>query len=177
MVQGRGEERLGGGVDNPYVRCAQPPEILFGDGRQRRIPFEGDDFAEAFREVEGIDAQSAGKVEHRVSAATFAGRACLARGLFESQRREDAAGFVVGGEFRPCPCEVFDLRGDECRMRNTLVEGDRRRVAANLLFDGMPHFGSQQQSVLFRSHHSGSEDTDFFRSALHRSRVAKMKSP
>ena len=48
VVQGRGEERLGGGVDNPYVRCAQPPEILFGDGRQRRIPFEGDDFAEAF---------------------------------------------------------------------------------------------------------------------------------
>ena len=62
-------------------------------------------------------------------------------------------------------------------MRNTLVEGDRRRVAADLFLDGMPHFGSQQQSVLFRSHHSGSEDTDFFRSALHRSRVAKMKSP
>lgn len=82
-------------------------------------------------------------------------------GLFESQRREDAAGFIVGGEFRPCPRKVFDLRGDECRMRNTLVEGDRRRVAADLFLDGMPHFGSQQQSVLFRSHHSGSEDTDF----------------
>ena len=47
-------------------------------------------------------------------------------------------------------------------MRNTLVEGDRRRVAADLFLDGMPHFGSQQQSVLFPESSSGSEDTDFF---------------
>ena len=154
--------------------CSRSAAILASASACLVVAFERHHAAEAAAEEKRIDAQSAGKVEHRVSAATFAGRACLARGLFESQRREDAAGFIVGGEFRPCPCEVFDLRGDQPRVGHGAVEGHVQRIAAAGDGNGPLHFVRKQQFVFFGGHHAG-KCTLFFGSADHAAAVASAK--
>ena len=113
MQSGLCEVCFGGGVDDLDVRGAEPPEVLRGDAGERLVAFERHHAAETTRQEKGVGAQPAGEIEDGPARDPLVGGAGFARCLFERQRRQDALCGGVRGEFRLCPREVLDLRGDQ----------------------------------------------------------------
>lgn len=88
----------------------EPLEIVPGDERQYRIALQRDDAPESSGQHQRVDAQAAGQIDAQSAFVSLRFGCRFAAGLLERQRRNDAAGPVIGRQFRFGPLEVFDLR-------------------------------------------------------------------
>ena len=165
------EELLGSRVHHLDVRNAHPCEVAGRDVRQHGVALESHHAAEAAAQVEGVDPQAAGEVQHRVAFDALVCGARLARGLFEGSGREDAFRRRIGGELLLGAREVLDLRGDQPGVRHAAVHRHGERIASPGAVNGLPDFGKAQQFVFFGGDHVG-KGTLFFASRLHAARVA-----
>ena len=138
-------------ADHLDVVRAEPLEIMPGDAGQFLVVFDGHDPVETAREMERIDAQPAGQVDAEFSAVAFGPCRAFAAGLFEGERRQDAAGAVVGRQFGPCPLQVFDLGGDRCAV---LGQAQRHpgRIFVDVAFDKASRF-VEEQDIRFSGCH------------------------
>ena len=147
------EKLLGRTVYDLDIRNSHSRKVVGGDAGQQRVAFEGHDAAEMPGEIERIDPQPAGEVQHRVARDPFVGGCRFARCLLEGPRRQDALRGGIRREFAFGACEVLDLRGDKPGMGNRPVERHLQRVAAPGGGNRLPELVATEQVVFLGGDH------------------------